>query len=187
VTPPDVAAILWRRLDTPGHDACRLAGSAAGWTLDGTAVFREDGAPARLTYHIACDLAWRTRQGRVHGWLGARPVEFNITRTPTGVWTLNGAVVPGLEPLVDLDLGFTPATNLTQLRRIALAPGQASDVPVAWLDVAAGTLTVLPQRYERRDQAAYWYESPSVDYAGLLEVTETGFVRRYPDLWEAEA
>src|SRR5207244_2474062 len=39
----EVAAILWRRLDTPGHDACRLERSDAGWELDGTAVFREDG------------------------------------------------------------------------------------------------------------------------------------------------
>lgn len=186
MTPAGVAAILWRRLDTPGHDACRLGGSGAGWTLEGTAVFRHEGGPAWLTYHVACDLAWRTRQGTVHGWLGMRPVEFGIARTPGGVWTLNGAVVPGLEPLVDLDFGFTPATNLPQLRRAALAPGQAADVPVAWLDVTAGTLTVLPQRYERRAEAAYWYEAPSVDYAGLLEVTDAGFVRRYPGLWEAE-
>lgn len=102
------------------------------------------------------------------------------------MWTLNGAAVPGLESYVDLDLGFTPATNLPQLRRVALADGQGADVPVAWLDVSAGTLTVLPQRYERRSATTYWYEAPSVNYAGLLEVDSTGFIRRYPGLWEAE-
>lgn len=181
-----VASILWRRLDTPGHDACRLEGSDAGWTLDGTAVFREDGVPARLTYRVACDLAWRTREGQVHGWLGEQSVEFHIARTAGGVWTLNGAVVSGLGDCVDLDLAFTPATNLLPLRRLALAEGQAADAPAAWLNVSAGTLEVLPQRYERRAEAAYWYEAPSGDYAALLEVTPTGFIRRYPGLWEAE-
>ena len=43
------------------------------------------------------------------------------------------------------------------------------------------------QRYERRGEADYWYAAPRFDYAGMLEVTADGFVRRYPTLWEAEA
>jgi hypothetical protein len=179
--------VLWRRLDTPGHDACRLERSDAGWQLDGTAVFREDGAPAQLAYRVVCDLSWRTLRGYVLGWVGARRVEFIIARTPQGVWTLGGADVPGLESYVDLDFGFTPATNLPQVCRLTLAEGQAADVPVAWLDVSAGTLEVLPQRYERRSEASYWYEAPSVGYAGLLEVDPTGFIRLYPGLWEMES
>jgi hypothetical protein len=103
------------------------------------------------------------------------------------VWALNGTVIPGLEAYVDLNLGFTPATNLSQIRRVALAKGQAADVPVAWLDVARGMMSVLPQRYERRSEELYWYEAPSVNYQGLLEVCSTGFVRRYPGLWAAES
>jgi hypothetical protein len=181
------ASILWRRLDTPGHDACHLEERDSGWELDGTAVFRENGAPARLTYHVACDLWWRTQQGQVRGWLGNQSVEFGIVRTTGGVWTLNGEVVPSLGTCIDLDLGFTPATNLLQLRRFALGEGQAADVPVAWLDVSAGTLEVLLQRYKRRDEGTYWYEAPRFGYAALLEVTPAGFISRYPGLWEAEA
>jgi uncharacterized protein len=179
-------SILWRRLDTPGHDACRLEESDSGWRLDGTAVFLHDGVPARLGYHLVCDRSWRTQRGEVRGWLGAQPVDVTVVRTADGVWTLNGIALPRLETYVDLDLGFTPATNLSQLRRVALAEGEAADVPVAWLDVAAGTLAALPQRYERRSATTYWYEAPTVDYAGLLEVTPAGFIRKYPGLWEAE-
>ena len=142
--------------------------------------------PSRLVYQVACDREWRTERGEVRGWLGEQSVEIRIARTSEGVWTLDGAIVPDLENCVDLDFGFTPATNLLQLRRIALAEGQAADVPVAWLDVAAGTLQVLKQRYERRTAATYWYEAPRFDYAGLLEVDPSGFIRRYPGLWEAE-
>jgi hypothetical protein len=181
------ASILWRRLDTPGHDACRLEGTAAGWRLDGTAVYQDSGAPAVLDYSLMCDLAWRTQRGRVRGWLGEQSIELAVERTAEGAWTLNGAVVPGLQRCVDLDFGFTPATNLPQLRRAALALGQRADVPVAWLDVTAGTLVVLPQRYERRTQTTYWYEAPSVGYAGMLAVGPTGFIQLYPDLWEAES
>jgi len=99
---------------------------------------------------------------------------------------LNGAIVGGFEQCVDLDLGFTPATNLSQLRRIALPVGQAADVPVAWLDESFGSLEVLEQRYERRTAETYWYEAPRFDYAGLLQVCTNGFVRHYPSLWEEE-
>jgi uncharacterized protein len=188
-------SVLWRRLDTPGHDACSLsslAGSggdqrASGWQLEGAAAFRHDGEPAWLAYRVACDADWSTREGHVRGWLGTRPVEFTIVRPVQGDWTLNGEAVAGLGHLVDLDFGFTPATNLPQLRRVALAEGRAEDVPVAWLDVSAGTLTQLPQRYERRAGGAYWYESPSTGYAALLEIDAIGFVRAYPQLWEAES
>jgi uncharacterized protein len=103
------------------------------------------------------------------------------------MWMVDGQVVPKLEECVDLDLGFTPATNLFQLRRIALAVGQAADVPVAWLDVPVGTLDRLHQRYERRTAETYWYEAARFDYFALLQVSAVGFVEKYPTLWEADS
>ncbi len=180
------SSMLWRRLDLPGHDACNLAKRADGWSLDGTAVFRENDLPVQLVYHVTCDLAWRTRHGHVRGWLGLQPVAFNVARIKSGGWTLNGKSASGLEHCVDLDLGFTPATNLVQLRRLALAEGQAADVPVVWLDASTGTLERLDQTYQRRTETSYWYEAPRYQYADLLEVTPEGFIRRYPGLWESE-
>jgi hypothetical protein len=45
----------------------------------------------------------------------------------------------------------------------------------------------LPQRYERRGEASYWYEAPTVPYRALLEIAPNGFVRSYPDLWRLVA
>ena len=181
-----VSSVLWRRLDTPGHDACRLEEREVGWTLDGIAVFLENGAAARLAYNVQCDPGWHTRQGQVRGWLGGKPVRFDMVRSSEGMWTLNAAAIPGLESCIDLDFGFTPATNLLPLRRLDLAVGQAADAPAAWLDVSSGTLQLLPQRYEKRVGGAYWYQAPRFGYEALLEVDPSGFILRYPGLWEAE-
>lgn len=178
--------MFWRRLDAPGHDACRLERSGDGWELAGAAVFRENELPVWFLYRLCCDSAWRTIGGEVRGRLGEQRIELSIERTSGGRWTLDGTPVRGLEACVDLDLAFTPATNLTQLRRIRLAQGEAAEVPVAWLDVSARRLEILPQRYERRSQSTYFYEAPSLDYQGLLEVDSADFVVRYPGLWEAE-
>ena len=182
-----VDSILWRRLDSPGHDACRLEKQGSGWQVEGTAVFQLGGRPAQLSYTAACDRSWRALSGQVHGWIGDRTVEFIIERSSEGAWTLDGEDQPGLRDCMDLDFGFTPATNLLQLRRLALDQGQGADAPAAWLDVSTGTLDVLVQRYERRSETAYWYEAPRFKYAEVLEVDNNGFVRRYPGLWEVEA
>lgn len=182
----NASSLLWRRLDTPGHDACRFERLESGWQLDGTAVFRHNGAPAQLSYRVGGDAAWRTRLGLVRGFVGTDVVDVTIKRTADGTWAVNDQIAPGLESLVHLDFGFTPATNFPQVRGLSQAAGHAVDLPVAWLDVPFSGLQVLPQRYERRSDTAVWYEAPSVGYAALLELTPEGFVRRYPGLWELE-
>jgi hypothetical protein len=182
---PDGGVVLWRRLDVPGHDACRLTRDADGWRVEGAAVFRHHDGPARLAYAVSCDAAWHTREGRVDGWVGGAPVAI-VVRRDGGRWTLNGAPVAGLDDRTQLDFGFTPATNLFQLRRLALDVGQGGDAPVAWLDVPAAALSPLDQRYERRAPDAYWYDAPRFDYSATLVVRGDGFVCRYPGLWECE-
>jgi hypothetical protein len=178
--------ILWRRLDGPGHDACRLAPDDVGWRIEGTAVLEIEASPARLEYAVTCDPSWRARRGEVHGWIGSRPVDFVIAPVNSGGWALNGVEVDGVHGAADLDFGFTPATNLFQLRRLALEIGQGADDAVAWLDVSAGALELLLQRYERRSETSYWYEAQRFEYEALLEVDGSGFVHRYPGLWERE-
>jgi len=173
-------------LDPPGHDACLVEERSSGWWLDGTANFRHDNLPACLRYWVSCDRAWRSRRGQVRGWIGEQSVDVRVARTASGAWTLDKIAVPGLDDCVDLDFGFTPATNLVALRRLALPIGGAADAPAAWLDVAARSLTRLPQHLERRSETIYGYRAPTVGYSAELEGDGFGFVRRYPGLWEVE-
>jgi hypothetical protein len=177
---------FWRRLDLPGHDACRLTQTAHGWRLSGMAVFQHEGGAACLAYEAACDRAWHSREGRVNGWFGTQPIDVRISRATQGLWTLNGSLVPNLADCLDLDFSFTPATNFFQIHRMGLEQGQRADAPAAWLDLPAATLVVLRQRYERQGEAIYRYEAPALHYEADLEITATGFVRRYPGLWEFE-
>ncbi len=179
-------SVLWRRLDAPGHDACRLKSSMFNRELEGTAVFRHNGHATQLSYRVLCDADWRTKRGHVRGWIGNDSVKVDIVRLDIGSWAVNGAIAAGLDHCDDLDLGFTPATNLISLRRLSLAVGDAADLTAAWFDVETASLQVLPQRYERRGDTTYYYEAPSFGYTGVLEADEVGFVRAYPGLWDAE-
>jgi hypothetical protein len=177
------ASICWRALHRAGTDRCHLETTPTGARLVGQAIYDGDSGPADLHYQVACDRAWRTTAARVEGTLAGRAVQFDFLRAESDVWTMNGAPVSGVDGCLDLDLGFTPATNLLAIRRLALSIGQSAPAPAAWLDVDAGTLTVLPQTYERRSATTYWYAAPTVGYAALLQVDATGFVTDYPGLW----
>ena len=181
-----IATLLWRRLDAPGHDACRLDRSDAAWQVDGAAVFRHsDGRIAQLHYRVRCDRQWHTQWGTVRGWLGDTAIDLSVAHGAKG-WTLNEQPVPDLSHCVDLDLGFTPATNLLQLRRLNLADGESAAAPAAWLDIGDGSLGLLEQQYQRVAAGRYAYAAPRFDYRAELAVDEDGFIHDYPGLWAAE-
>ena len=178
--------ILWRRIDLPGHDACTLRQLDDGWRLEGTALFALEGNRCNLRYRVECDRSWKSRSGRVDGWMGDEPVRLEITRTAGFAWSLNGIAQKGADGCADLDLGFTPSTNLFQIRRLALNPGEAADAPAAWLPFPAMELQRLEHRYHLLEPNRYDYDASGVGYTGILETTEAGFVTVYPELWEAE-
>ncbi|MBA2457473.1 MAG: putative glycolipid-binding domain-containing protein [Gemmatimonadales bacterium] len=183
-------SILWRRLDVPGHDAATLLDRPNGLELRGMAVFQEEAVATALDYRVRCDSQWRTTEGTVDGWQGTRSVELRLRRDSSGGWTLNGVRCPEVQGCVDLDLSFTPATNLLPLRRLDLSVGQRAEVRSAWLQWPAGILTPLVQRYARRSVAEYEYEADlpgTTRFAGVLRVEPRGWVLDYASLWTAEA
>jgi uncharacterized protein len=176
----------WIRLDRPGRDAALLEASDGGWLLRGAAAFDHEAGSAAVAYQVEVDSRWRTKRGIISGFLGDKTILHEIRRDNAG-WRLDGVRAEDLEHVVDLDYGFTPATNVLQLSRIALKPGQNAEVPVAWFDLDSASLTELPQSYERRSEESYWYEAPTVPYLALLEIAPNGFVRSYPGLWRLAA
>jgi uncharacterized protein len=172
----------WRRLDRPGRDVALLRAEADGWLLQGAAGFDHELGPASVAYQVQVDAHLETTRGIVSGFLGEAMVRHEILRDNRG-WRLNGVLVQGLQHLLDLDYGFTPATNVLQLMRMGLAPGERADLPVTWFDLDSGSLIELPQSYERRGESSYWYEAPTVPYQALLEIAPNGFVQSYPGLW----
>ena len=178
-----MSAILWKRLDVPGHDACRLVRLAGGWRLSGAAAFGEEARPNCLTYEVDCDAAFATRSARVTGFVGRDPFAVEIVKD--GVrWLLNGAEQPEVAGCIDVDLNFTPATNLLAIRRFNLADGQATPAAAAWLLFPEQRLARLEQTYARVDEARYAYSG--YGYADTLEVSPSGFVTRYPGLWDTD-
>ncbi len=179
-------AILWRRLDQPGHEAARLSFQHPYRYLAGTAVFAEKQEPCRLDYLVVCDAAWLTLSGRVTGWVGEKVIEIELAVDAASRWTLNGTEHPEMTGCLDLDLNFSPSTNLLPIRRLDLAIGQEAKVRAAWLRFPSFALEPLDQLYRRIGETTYRYESAGGRFVADLEVNRAGFVVRYPGFWQAQ-
>lgn len=178
--------ILWRRLDRPGHEACRLTEREAGWDLAGTAVFVHEGQACRLDYAIACDAQWRTLSAAVTGWVGEQDVEVEVIRDEAGLWRLNLDLIPEVEGCVDIDLNFSPSTNTLPIRRFELEVGQSVQVRAAWLRFPSFRLEPLEQSYTRIGANLYRYESAGGRFVASVEVDEAGLVTEYGGIWGRE-
>jgi uncharacterized protein len=178
--------ILWRRLDAPGHEAARLLPAPGGWCLLGTAVFVHNHQPCRLDYRIACDTGWRTASGRVTGWVGGDEIDLTIEISPDEVWRRNGVACPAVAGCIDLDLNFSPSTNLLPIRRLGLAVGEEATVRAAWLRFPSFDLEPLDQMYRRTGVDAYRYTSGGGRFSADLRVGPGGFLTHYPGGWETE-
>jgi hypothetical protein len=183
----DIISILWRGFVLPGHEVCRLFFLDSEWHVEGTAVFSHEGQPVQLNYQIICDAAWQTLSANVEGWLGNTFVGVQIKTDPSQRWWLNEVEQPDVMGCIDLDLNFSPSTNLLPIRRLDVAIGEMADIKAAWLRFPSFKLEPLPQRYHHLDETTYRYESGGGQFVADLKVNRSGFVIDYPGLWQSEA
>jgi hypothetical protein len=181
-----MATARWRALDREGQETCRLSRSEDGWLLVGHAQFRDDLGVASLNYIVRCDLAWMTQSADLAGRHDDREVSVRV-HVENGTWWVGETKQDQVEGASDIDLSFTPATNLMPLRRLAETRAPELATTAAWLRYPSAKLERLDQTYRRTQNADFVrYSAKQTGYATDLRVDQSGFVTHYPDGWEGE-
>jgi hypothetical protein len=186
---PTKSHMRWRRIDVPGREEARIEQTANGWRLTGELEVKEGSVSAQLAYLIECERDWRTRQAIVSGSASGAPIRLELGADGNGHWTLNGAPLALVEGALDIDLGFTPATNLLPIRRLDLMVGERAEVRTAWVRFPELWVEALEQSYQRDAARVFRYDA-LVDgerFQARLDTDEFGRVLRYEGLWEAES
>lgn len=180
----DEVSALWRRIDMPGHEAVRIYEGEDGWYLDGAAIFLFEDRPCRLEYLVECDSEWRTNFVTVDGFVGDEVVAIEI-ENEDGVWYMNGEEIADVNGCTDIDLNFSPVTNLLPIKRSGLGVGESESVRAAWLRFPSFSLEPLEQTYTRKSESLYNYRS-TTGFEKDITVDDFGVVVEYPDLWVRE-
>lgn len=191
MTAAPLHSFFWRRIGGgTGSDVCRVHQRAdGGWDLRGMAVFHDEGLACDLGYVVRVDAQWVTQSAQVNGHCGERLVDLHFHPDTDGRWRTGQGGGPDADTGIsasacpDMDLNFSPATNMIAIRRMALRVGKEAQAPAAWLSFPDLRLRELPQVYRRLDAVRYQYDAPTVGYSGVLQVCGDGAVVEYPELF----
>lgn len=178
-------SVLWRRLDQPGQEACRIAQTSGGWEMRGAVAMSEGGVPGALSYRALFDPDWRALGCEVSGWQEGREIALTLDRDPEGRWRRDGTLLSTGAERPDLDLGLSPCTNLSTIRRLGLAEGEMQVLDVLWLDIDDWQVKPLRQSYHRSGALSYVYGSPDHGFTAELTLDAEGMLRQYGELWAA--
>jgi hypothetical protein len=176
--------IRWKRLDLPGWEQATIRRRGGQFLLAGTVALEYAGEHWKFSYDVACSRAWKTESAHVTGGTAARAIDL-VVEVNRHNWTVNQRAVAEVKGCADIDLAFSPMTNLLPIRRLALEVGQQGETNAAWLRFPELDLRPLPQLYTRLASNAYRYESLNGSFVCELHVNDAGVVIAYPGLWRA--
>ncbi len=172
----------WRRLDVPGVEDFREDGRVFEGKVE------VDGLPAwEASYRVRFDDSWATvrAEASVRHVGGTRTCA--VRREPSDLWFDGDREIESCRGALDVDLGLTPSTNISAIRRLGLAVGARAELTAAWVRFPELTVEPLPQRYTRLGDRAYLYESlreGEVVFRARLDLDPAGLVERYEGLFE---
>jgi hypothetical protein len=154
---------------------------------DGMVLGVEDGDAFRLRYTVRCDSLWRVRRVEVRFVDGGRGLSLNADGE--GRWfDASGAAVHALDGCVDVDITATPMTNTLPIRRLALKPGEAADIKVAYVTIPDLRVEPDEQRYTCLEADAaggrYRFEQTGSGFTAVLQVDADALVEDYPGLFK---
>jgi uncharacterized protein len=175
---------LWRWIKRTGLERFELLQMAHEWILRSTIVALAEHGPAEARYEVVCDDSWHTRCADIplRDGRGERILRVVVEK---GQWYENGRTANMATGCVNIDLEWSPSTNLIPIRRLRLAVGERSGLlTAAWVRFPDLALQSLPQEYERTSERCYRYISGGGTFSAEIAVDEEGLALNYEGFWQ---
>ena len=178
--------VIWRNLKIPGQEYCMLFGSPEGFNFNGWVILAY-GRPYWIRYEIQCDSSWNTRSVQVAFASGNSRSEAHYKVKPPGLWWRQNREIPELRGCLDVDLGFSPATNTLPIRRLNLRQNESGHLAAAWIRLPDQPVVPLEQIYTNLGGRNFRYQSVPSGFTADITVDHLGLVAKYSKGWIREA
>ena len=178
----------WVPLELPGLEQLHLMENEMDAVADGLVLGIAGATPFRLWYQIRVDSAWNVRECILQVG-GEQGQTLHLFTDGQGHWTdAAGVAYSTLNGCLDLDISRTPFTNTLPIRRLALAPGESTDLLVAYISVPELSIRPVRQRYTCLSRTSsggtYRYDGLDSNFTTDLLVDEKALVVDYPGIWK---
>ncbi|MEA1903515.1 MAG: putative glycolipid-binding domain-containing protein [Actinomycetota bacterium] len=171
---------VWQCQSLASTEHFSLSDGPDGYVLKGVSMLPLEDVPVEIRYEVDANQAWVTRRASVEisSAGGSRSMSVVVDGRS---WSVNGSIVDALEGCEDIDLGWTPATNILPMRRLDLDVGDTATTRAAWLRFPELTWEPSEQTYTRLDEDHWRYQSGTADHE--IFVTPDGLACRYGDVF----
>ena len=154
--------------------------------MDGATAAAEDEQTWIVSYSIALDAAWLTREARVTARTATGLRETVLAGDGEGRWRVDGRPAAHLDGCLDVDLESSALTNALPVRRLGLAAGGSAGAPAAYVRALDLSAVRLEQSYARLpDEGGSQrsrFAAPAFGFTGILIYDESGLVLDYPGI-----
>lgn len=183
---PDV---IWTALDTEGYEHVRIDEGHPEWNVfDSMFVRAHEERVLRGGYTLICDKDFRTLEIRFM--VEQQPgnmVAMHLIASGDGRWTdAEGRPMSALDGCIDVDIQWSPLTNMLPIRRLKLRPGQEQMIRVVYFPLPGLELAPWEQAYTGVTNDTVRYASVTSNFQRDITVDDDGFVIEYPGLFRRE-
>jgi uncharacterized protein len=150
--------------------------------LSGRAEILFKGDSVDLTYRVDTRPDWSTSQAEVL--IPEAGIAIEVAADGSGSWMINGQQRNDLDWCIDIDLGWTPATNTLPIRRTQATFNRGITVKAAWLQWPELAFTPVHQTYKKISDNRWRYEQG--EFSAELVTDPHGVVVTYgrdPAIW----
>lgn len=180
-------SVRWSACDGNGMEHCDITISGNGIIIEGI-VAGDRKSSYGAWYRVGTDERFRTRNVQVR-YVGGP--SLHIISDEKGIWhdVENDKQLIQLQGCRDVDIGFTPATNMLPLRRLKLAEKESQSIKVAYIPLPEEISenfepVAVSQRYTCLEpERVYRYEGIFRDFTADLSIDDTGIIENYPGLF----
>jgi hypothetical protein len=175
---------VWESDLLDSREEFALSSFNGGYELTGKSLIVHDGIRVEISYRVETASDWATRSATVE--IPALAIRHELTVPKPGNWLVDGERRPDLHGCVDIDLGWTPATNTLPIRRLQLENRDTARIRAAWLKWSELQFIAADQTYTRTGAETWQYASGN--FSAELLVDDQGVVLRYgdPPIWREE-
>jgi uncharacterized protein len=179
--------ILWHCASLASSEHASLFEMGNRYRLRGLAVLPLESEPCHVSYDVLCGQDWMPISCTLTVALPSAERTIELSRDTAGRWDHNGVTAPNLSNCSDIDLGWTPATNVIPVRRLDLDVGETASILAAWVRFPEMDVIANEQHYTRVAADRWRYRSGDYDFELLVDAS-SGLVLQYgDDLWRAVA
>lgn len=179
--------VFWTHVHQPGLEQLHVVEHETGVVADGLVLGIAGATPFRMRYHVRADSAWTVQECHLQ-MIGEQGQTVSLSSDGMGHWIdAADTAYSALDGCLAVDISMTPFTNTLALRRLALSPGEAADILVAYITVPDLSVRPARQRYTCLSRSPsgglYRYDGLDSGLSADLAVDAQGLVVEYLGIW----